>query len=139
MQLTCRDSDIGRVIVSPDIAAAIFLPMMLKDRETLVVMYLDARRRVMGACVAAVGTVDQVHFDAHALYHAGLVLGARHMLVAHNHPSGDPTPSAMDLQTTRTLEELSKLTGIGFVDHLVMTHTGQYRSIAEYMETNLCF
>lgn len=136
MMLTCRESDIGRTIVSPDIAAAIFMPMMLRDRETLVVMYLDAKRRVMGACVAAVGTVDMVAFDAHALYQAALVIGARYMLVAHNHPSGDPTPSTMDVQTTRTLEDLSKLTGVGFVDHLVLTHTGRYRSIAEFMETN---
>jgi DNA repair protein RadC len=132
--ITCRDSDIGKPIGCPDSAAAIFLPLMLKDRETLVAMFLDADRRLINAARIAIGTVDMVPCHPAILFRAALLLDASHILIAHNHPSGDPTPSRPDIETTKILESGAKLLGIGFVDHLVLTHTGRYRSIAEFME-----
>jgi DNA repair protein RadC len=132
--LTCRDSDIGTTIASPSHAAAIFLPLMLRDRETLVVMCLDDDRRVITAFVAAIGTVDMVQCEPSSVFRPAMLHGAAHILIAHNHPSGDPTPSIPDIQTTKALEMCAKILGIGFVDHLVLTTSGKYRSIAEYME-----
>jgi DNA repair protein RadC len=134
MRLTCQDSDIGTTINHPDRAASVFLPMMLRDRETLVVMCLDDDKRVINAFVAAIGTADMVQCEPSTVFRPAMLLGACHILVAHNHPNGNPTPSIPDIQTTRMLEMCCKILGIGFVDHLVLTHTGRYRSIAEYME-----
>ena len=134
MHLVCSDSLVGTTIASPDAAAAIFLPLMLKDRETLVVMCLDEDRRLITAARVAVGTVDMVPCHPAILFRAALLCDASHILIAHNHPSGDPTPSKPDIETTRILEAGARLLGIGFVDHLVLTHSGRYRSIAEYME-----
>lgn len=134
MRLTCSDSDLGKTIDSPTAAHAIFFPLMLTDRETLVVMCLDDSRRVIGAFVAAVGTVDSVVCEPWMVFRPAMALGASYVLIAHNHPSGDPTPSKPDVEVTKMLEAGAAILGIGFVDHLVLTATGRYRSIAEYME-----
>lgn len=134
MRVTCRDSHIGMVIDRPEAAHAVFWPLMLKDRETLVVMCLDADRRVINAVVAAVGTVDMVQCHPQDVFRPAILLGASYVLIAHNHPSGDPTPSEADLKTTKMIEACATILGIGFVDHLVLTASGRYRSIAEYME-----
>jgi DNA repair protein RadC len=134
MRLTCRDSDIGRVIAHPSDAVSVMLPMMLVDRETLVLMCLDSDRRVISAIVVATGTATQVDFDVEHLFAAARMLGAASILIAHNHPDGNPTPSIPDIETTKVLEQLTPLVGMNFVDHLVLTHTGRYRSIAEFME-----
>lgn len=135
MLLTCRDSDVGAKIASPGAAHGIFYPMMLPDRETLVVMCLDDDRRVITAIVAAIGTVDMVQCEPASVFRPALLVGASYILIAHNHPSGDPTPSVPDLQTTKNLEMCAQILGIGFVDHLVLTAIpGRYRSIAEYMD-----
>lgn len=132
--IVCSDSVVGTTVASPDSAARIFLPLMLRDRETLVAMFLDDNRRLITAARIAVGTVDMVPCHPAILFRAALLVDARHVLIAHNHPSGDPTPSKPDIETTRVLEAGARLLEIGFVDHLVLTHSGRYRSIAEYME-----
>lgn len=134
MRLTCRDSEIGMKIESPDDAAAIFLPMMQRDRETLVVMCLDESRNLINAFVAAIGTENMVQCEPSMVFRPAIVLGASYVLIAHNHPDGNPTPSGPDIQTTKVLELCAQILGIGFVDHLVLTTSGKYRSIAEYME-----
>ena len=129
----CGDAAIGTLINSPETARDVFLPMMLRDRETLAVMLLDDSRTVLTAFVVAVGTSNMVACEPSAIFRPALLLGASHVLIAHNHPSGDPTPSFEDIQTTKMIEACAKILGVGFVDHLVLTATGRYRSIAEYM------
>lgn len=130
----CHESYIGTTIASPEDAMRVLLPMMLVDRETLVVMCLDDNRQVITAFVAAIGTATSVQCAPGSIFRPAMLLGASHILIAHNHPDGDPTPSVPDLQTTRMLEAGAAILGIGFVDHLVLTTSGKFRSIAEYME-----
>lgn len=134
--MVCKDSEIGSRIAHPRDAAALFLPMMLEDRETLVVSCLDADRRVITAFVVAYGTVDSVICDSRLIYRSALLLDASAILIAHNHPSGNVTPSVPDIETTRMLEACAKVLGILFVDHLVLARDGRFLSIAEYMERN---
>jgi RadC-like JAB domain len=108
--------------------------MMLTDRETFVVAYLDERRNVINALVLGVGTATQVDVDIRLLFRSALLIDAAYILISHNHPNGDPTPSQADLQTTRLIEAGCVLLGVGYVDHLVLTPSGRYRSIAEFNE-----
>ncbi len=135
MRITCLDSEIGATIGHPMDAARIFLPMMLADRETLVVMCLDERRRVILARRVALGGVDYVTCDMRLVFRPAIVADASYILVAHNHPSGNPTPSQADVDTTKLIEAGATILGINYIDHLVLTTNGRYRSIAEYMET----
>lgn len=125
----------GIVVSHPTIARDVFKPMMLPDRETLAVMLLDSGRRVIAAGVVATGTVDSVICEPASIFRPALLVGATHVLIAHNHPNGDPTPSRPDIETTRLLEAGARILGIVFVDHLVLTAGERYQSIAEWMET----
>lgn len=133
-KVTCRDSDIGVRIGHPTDASNIFLPLMLPDRETLVAMYLDANRRVINAQRIAIGGLDYVTCEPKLVFRPAVLCDASFILIAHNHPSGNPTPSAQDIETTKAIEVCARVLGITFVDHLVLTTSGKYRSIAEYME-----
>lgn len=135
MRVTCLDSEIGTRIAHPAHAAALFLPMMLEDRETLVAMFLDSSRRVMHARRIAIGTIDSVTCEPRLVFRPAVTLDASAILIAHNHPSGNVTPSIPDIETTRMLEMCAKVLGILFVDHLVLARDGRFQSIAEYMET----
>ena len=135
--ITCLDSEIGATIGHPMDAARVFLPMMLQNRETLVVMCLDASRRVLLARRVAIGTVDMVTCEPRLVFRPAIECDASFILIAHNHPSGNPTPSLPDIETTRLIEAGAALLGIGYIDHLVLTTSGRYRSIAEYMETGV--
>ncbi len=134
MRITCQDSDVGKSIRSPEDAVRILLPMMLPDRETFVVAYLDERRTVINALVLGVGTATRVDVDLRLLWRSAMLLDAAFILISHNHPDGNPTPSQADLDTTRLIEAGCMLLGIGYVDHLVLTPSGRYRSIAEFNE-----
>lgn len=136
MRLTCSDAQIGMNIANPTAAHSVFYPLMLPDRETLVVMCLDDSRKLINAFVAAIGTVDMVQCNSCDVFRPAIMLGASYILIAHNHPNGNPTPSRADIETTKNLELCAKILNIGFVDHLVLTATGTYRSIAEYMESS---
>ena len=135
--ILCRESDLGTRIAHPNDAMRIMLPMMETDVETLVVTCLDAHRRVLTAYVAAVGTATAVECEPRSVFAPALVIGASHIMIAHNHPNGNPTPSQADLDTTRLLEACARILGIGFVDHLVLTRRGAYTSIAEYNENGI--
>ena len=132
----CPDSAIGTPIAHPLDAREIFRPMMLPDRETLAVMLLDERRNVITAFVASVGTETMVTCDPPAIFRPTMLLGASCILIAHNHPSGDPTPSDADIQTTKLIDTCAKILGILLVDHLVLTTSERYQSVFEYMENH---
>jgi DNA repair protein RadC len=132
--ITCRDSDIGKHVSSPDDVVRLLLPLMLTDRETLAVLCLDERRNVITARRVAIGTADSVSCDPRLVFRPAILADATFILIAHNHPSGNPTPSLPDIETTKVIEIGAALLGIVFIDHLVLTTSGRYRSIAEYTE-----
>lgn len=131
-RISCRDSDIGKPITCPEDAVRIFLPLTLPDRETLIVMCLDARRTLITACRVAIGGVDYVSCEPKLVFRPAVECDAMYILIAHNHPSGNPTPSQADIETTRLIEAGAMILGIGYIDHLVLASSGRYRSIAEY-------
>lgn len=130
----CPESAVGTPIAHPLDAREIFRPMMLADRETLAVMLLDARRTVITAFVASVGSANEVTCNPQDIFRPAMLLGASAILIAHNHPSGDPRPSDADVQTTQMIDTCASILGILLVDHLVLTTGEKYRSVFEYME-----
>lgn len=98
------------------------------DREHLLAIYLDWRRRVLGLHVAAIGNRNLLHSEAREVFSAGLLLHASDVVLVHNHPSGDATPSEEDEFRTRELEIAGLLLGITVLDHIVVGER-DYRSI----------
>jgi DNA repair protein RadC len=117
-------------ITGPDNAAAIVKAIIGdSDREHAVVLYLDTKHKVIGYEVVSIGTANQCSFSAKETFRGALIHGAVSIILGHNHPSGDPTPSNDDLNVTKALLEASKIIGISILDHVVVGDT--HRSIRE--------
>jgi DNA repair protein RadC len=95
--------------------------------ELLVVLFLDSRRRQIDREIVAVGRPDSVEFDLRRILLRAIGRGASGIIVAHNHPSGDPRPSQSDMDVTRRLADASQALGICLFDHLVVAG-GEVRS-----------
>lgn len=86
--------------------------------ERLAVAHLDGQGRVLSVTVRE-GCTDAVDLPLRDILLDGMLIGARGIVVAHNHPSGDSAPSQADAHVTRRLRELSEALGIRLYDHLI--------------------
>ena len=105
-------------------AAAIIraeLPKVQKE-ERVFVLPLDANGKMLAKPIlVSVGHQDgTTAIDAGAIFREALKAGAEEIIVAHNHPSGDPTPSKADIAATRELKDLAKRLDVAFLDYLVV-------------------
>lgn len=89
-------------------------------RETFFAVLLDRRHRVMSVQVVSTGSIDAVAVHPREVFSPAIRDGAAAVVVAHNHPSGDPTPSAEDRLVTERLREVGELVGICLLDHVVV-------------------
>ena len=89
-------------------------------REHCLLVALDTKHRVVDIATVSVGTADHTFMSPREIFRDALLAGASAIVVAHNHPSGDPTPSADDRQVTRRLAQAGATTGIELLDHLVI-------------------
>lgn len=101
------------------------------DRENLLIILLDTRHRVIGANIAHIGTVNSLHGSAREIFKPAILSNAAAIILAHNHPSGDPSPSPEDVQMTRELVAAGKILDIEIVDHLVIGEPGRFVSLKE--------
>lgn len=99
-------------------------------RERFAVVYLDARHRPIAIHDAHVGTAASSPVHPREVYGPAVLLAACSLVVAHNHPSGDPTPSAEDRAVTERLRQAGTLLGIELLDHVVVGAESYY-SFAE--------
>lgn len=88
--------------------------------ECLMVFYLDAKRHLIWHEVIAEGSNDGVHVDYRRIILKAIARGVHGVILAHNHPSGDPTPSRADVCITRKIATLASEFGITLCDHLVI-------------------
>ncbi|QOF94594.1 DNA repair protein RadC [Novacetimonas hansenii] len=95
--------------------------------EQFRVLFLDAEYRLIEDRVMGVGTVDQAPVYPREVMRRALDLDARILILAHNHPSGDPLPSATDIQMTLHIQQVASVMGIHLHDHFVV---GNGRSIS---------
>lgn len=119
--------------VLPDNRAAIrYLHAMMahEPAEQVRVLYLDAKNRILRDEVAARGSVTKTDIFPREIVRRALDLGATGLIMAHNHPSGDPEPSRHDLTATRAVADAAKLFDLVLHDHIVLGRGG-YRSLRE--------
>ncbi|MGV9009978.1 RadC family protein [Brevundimonas sp.] len=93
-------------------------------REQLRVLFLDKRNVLMVDEVQATGTVDHAPVYVREITRRALEISASAMILVHNHPSGDPTPSQADIAMTRQIVEAARVFGIQVHDHLVVGREG---------------
>jgi DNA repair protein RadC len=97
-----------------------------REQEEVHVLGLDAKKRLIGEHLVAMGTIDQVFIDPRDVFRPLVRENACAAIVVHNHPSGDCTPSPEDRVLTRTLVHAGELLGIQIVDHLIVAREGAY-------------
>jgi DNA repair protein RadC len=119
-------------VVTPADAAAVIRPLCRREQESFVVICLDVRNGMVSASVVAIGTVHGVEIHPRDVFREAIRRNASAIVVGHNHPTGDPTPSTDDLMLTRRLRAVGELLGIPLIDHVVVGEGSTYRSIAEY-------
>ncbi len=101
------------------------------DREVFLVIALSAANRVIGAHVAHMGTLDASIASPREVFRFALLVNARSVILAHNHPSGNLEPSKADVQVSRDMKAAGALMSIGVLDSLVIGYDGRYTSLVE--------
>ena len=92
----------------------------LRQVETLQVVLLNTRRRLIRVETISQGTLDTLLVHAREVFKAAIGANAAALVLAHNHPSGDPTPSDADIKVTRDLIRAGQLLKIDVLDHIIM-------------------
>lgn len=105
---------------SADIYALLRAEAATWDRERFVTLILDNKHNLIGVEEVSVGTLTAALVHPREVFKALLLANAAAFVVAHNHPSGDPTPSREDLEITRRLREVADLFGIRMLDHVII-------------------
>ncbi len=109
------------VIDSVEAAAAVVRPHLVdKAKEHVVALLLDNRHRLIRMSPIAVGSLSATLVHPRELFKEAIAACAAAVILAHNHPSGDPTPSEHDLRLTTRLVEAGELLGIEVLDHLIL-------------------
>lgn len=116
---------------SPERAYAWLAPAIAhRDREVCVALVLDTKHRLVASELVATGTVTETLFHPREVFKPAIAHSGAGLLVAHNHPSGDPTPSRADLALTERLLACGAVLGIPLVDHVIVGK-GRYVSLRE--------
>ena len=119
-----NDYLVGSRVKTISQAAAMIRAALPKDQkeEHVFVLPLDAQGKVLAKPIlVSVGHENGTAvIDAGAIFREALKAGAEEIIVAHNHPSGDPTPSKADYDTTKKLKDGANLVGLELMDHLII-------------------
>jgi DNA repair protein RadC len=94
--------------------------MAREKTEQLRLLFLDKKNGLIEEEIYAVGTVDHTPLYPREVVRRALEIGASAMILVHNHPSGDPTPSATDIEMTRNVKEAAATLGITLHDHVIV-------------------
>lgn len=93
-----------------------------EKKEHFVIIFMDTKNKLIIDDVS-VGTLNASLVHPREVFKKAVLNNASHVLIAHNHPSGDPTPSGEDIETTKRLVDAGKILGISVIDHLVVAET----------------
>jgi DNA repair protein RadC len=108
-------------ITAPEVAVNILKEYLEgADREHFVVMCLDTKNKVNAIHTVSIGTLDTGLVHPREVFKLPIIHNAGCIIVGHNHPSGDPTPSPEDIRTTKRLQEVGELMGIKLLDHIII-------------------
>lgn len=111
----------GSQLHSPGDAAALLIPLLQEEpSEVLVMLCLDLKHRVIAFHEVSRGTLDSTCAHPRDVFRAALLTNAATVILAHNHPSGDPSPSGFDRNLTRRMYDAGEVLGIRLYDHIIV-------------------
>jgi len=89
-------------------------------KEAVVVLILNTRRRIIGHNLVTLGSLDTCHISPREIFRPAIVAAGSGIILMHNHPSNDSTPSEADIKVTRDLVRAAKLLKIDLIDHVIV-------------------
>ena len=126
----CPIHDALTLCDTPDLAAAYWRqyvtnhPHFNPEVECFAVLMLNTRRRIKGHYLVSIGTLDTILVHPREVFRLAIMVGAAALVLAHNHPSGDPSPSEADIRATRDMFRAGQLLKIEILDHIILGHPG---------------
>lgn len=117
---------------NPDAAIRVmneFLSQM--DRELFCIVNLQADLTPINMNIVSVGSLNEALINPREIFKSAILSNAHSMMLIHNHPSGNLTPSTSDIQTTARIQQLGELMGISLVDHIITGRDGNYYSFRD--------
>jgi len=112
---------VGRALGRPSEAASALMALLQDEpSEVFVILCLTTKFHVIAYHEVGRGTLDNVLVNPREVFKAALLANAAAIVVAHNHPSGDPAPSPDDLDVTRRLAAAGEVLGISVLDHIIV-------------------
>lgn len=103
------------------------------SREHFMAVYLNGAHQVIAYSIVSTGTANSSLVHSREVFQPALLCGATALLIGHNHPSGETTPSSEDKAITKRLKEVSDLIGIKLLDHVIVTDDDYY-SFSEHSQ-----
>jgi DNA repair protein RadC len=101
------------------------------DRECFMVLHLDSKKHIICKETVSIGSLDQSVVHPREVFKAACINGSAGLILAHNHPSGDPRPSQEDIAITERLRACGQLLGIEVIDHIIVGD-GSYFSFTDH-------
>lgn len=129
----------GGKIDTPEAVARVCGDMAGLAQESFQVLTLDIKSRLVSRHLVGLGTVESTPVRARETFRPAITDGASAVVIVHNHPSGDTTPSLEDIEATKSLVEAGRIIGIPVFDHVIIGRDGSGKP--EYLslrERNLC-
>ena len=125
-----RSGDEYRISTPQDVADLVMTEMRDLKKEILKVLILNTKNIVTGTVDASVGTLSSSIVHPRDIFRDAIRRNAASIILIHNHPSGDPTPSGDDINSTKRVKEAGKIIGIELLDHIIIGE-GRFVSLKE--------
>lgn len=116
--------------ISPEQVFELFRDLSLETKEHFLAFHLDGKNKIICLDRVSVGSLNQSIVTVREVMKSALLSSAAAIILVHNHPSGDPTPSGEDISITKRLTEAGVLIGIPVLDHIIVGNN-QYVSFVE--------
>lgn len=117
-----------KIIMSKDtyeLAKALW-PVDINHREAMIAFYLNRANHTVGYSIISIGSISGTTCDPRIVFQLALLTNASSVIIAHNHPSGNLSPSQADKNLTANIKEIGKILDIPLVDHIILTDEGYF-------------
>lgn len=128
-RVNINEPKIDKYIRKPNDVFEVLKPdLRFKDKELLILLSLDTRRKIISKDILTIGTINETLVPVREILRTALLNNSVNIVLAHNHPSEDPTPSEEDILVTHKLYKACEYAGINLLDHVIIT-SHEYVSI----------
>jgi DNA repair protein RadC len=131
--LAVREQSTGPLIVTPDHCANYLNHVQDLAQEVFIAITLNTKNRVINRHLISLGTLNSSLVHPREVFRVAILDGAAAMILSHNHPSGDVTPSSEDIKITRQLVSAGEVMGIKILDHVILGSPSPHESANPFL------